>query len=70
MNETANRICTTCGMLLDDPCEFHPYAFCVLKKAGLDPWTTFGWVNAQLGDTAWPERPPLVRDLGRERVAA
>jgi len=57
--------CQECGMLLDDPAEFHPYVFCVIKKGGQDPWEALLWVNKRLGidTTYWPERPPLVRDL-------
>lgn len=56
------RTCQECGMLLDDGGEFHPYVFCVLKKAGCDPWNDLRWVTKQLG-IELPERPPLVRDL-------
>lgn len=65
------RTCTECGMLLDTPGEFHPQAFCVWKKAGLDPWATLVWVNTRLGlHTAhWPKKPPLVRDLPSDALA-
>jgi len=57
--------CRVCGMLLNDPGEFHPHAFCVWKKAGLDPWNTLLWVNQRLGidTTHWPRQSPLIRDL-------
>jgi hypothetical protein len=63
--EVKQRTCQTCGMLLDDAGEFHPYVFCVLKRAGRDPWDGLLWVNEQLGVdvTHWPKRPPLVRTL-------
>ncbi|CAM3707893.1 hypothetical protein COLU111180_04225 [Cohnella lubricantis] len=32
-----NHHCTECGMLLSHPAEYHPYEFCILKKAGQDP---------------------------------
>lgn len=32
------RTCTECGYVGDVFAEYHPYAFCVLVKAGLDPW--------------------------------
>lgn len=32
-------ICTTCGAKLSAASEYHPYAFCVLVKAGLYPLT-------------------------------
>jgi hypothetical protein len=45
-------------MLLGDAAEYHPYAFCVLKKAGLDPWQEVRLIAAQLqiGDPG--EKPP------------
>lgn len=64
------RTCTQCGMLLDRAGEFHPYLFCILKKAGRDPWTEVRRLNDQLGLVKeLPDRPPLVRELrpGRER---
>lgn len=30
--------CPMCGMATHDESEFHPHVFCVLKKAGRDPW--------------------------------
>ena len=59
------RTCQTFGMLLDREGEFHPYAFCVWKKAGLDPWDQLRWTVEALGIdiTRWPKRPPLVRSL-------
>lgn len=37
---SVNKHCQECGMLLDDPGEYHPYEFCVLKKArpSRNPW--------------------------------
>lgn len=32
-------ICTECGAKTSEAAEYHPYAFCVLIKAGLDPLT-------------------------------
>jgi hypothetical protein len=58
------RTCQTCGMLLDDAGEYHPYIFCVLKKAGHDPWQDVRLIAAQLGlKPDLPERPPLIREL-------
>jgi hypothetical protein len=60
------RTCQECGMLLDQAGEFHPYVFCVLKKAGRDPWEDIVWVNERLAlvkPGEMPIRPPLVRDL-------
>lgn len=53
--------CQCCGMLLDDPGEFHPYAFCVWKKDGLDPWDTLNWILDRLGRDPVPYT--LVRQL-------
>lgn len=58
----ANRTCQGCGMLLDDAAEFHPYVFCVLKKAGRDPWADARDVIEMLLGDKLPERPPLVRN--------
>lgn len=32
-------ICTECGAKLPQVAEYHPYAFCVLVRAGLNPLT-------------------------------
>lgn len=58
------RTCQTCGMLLDDAGEYHPYVFCILKKAGQDPWANVRLIAAQLQlSPPLPEKPPLVRNL-------
>lgn len=55
--------CTECGHVCDDAGEFHPYLFCLLKRAGCpDPWREFRWAVERLG-VALPSRPPLVRNL-------
>lgn len=51
-------------MLLDDPGEFHPYAFCVLKKAGLSPWGEIRLIVNVLGLGDLPDKPVMVRHLG------
>lgn len=56
--------CATCGMVLDDGGEFHPYMFCMLKQAGHDPWADFRWAAGQFG-LDLPERPALVSELRR-----
>ncbi len=66
--EVARRTCQTCGMLLDDAGEYHPYAFCILKKAGQDPWQSVRLIAGQLGLGDPGERPPLVsRLVGRPK---
>jgi hypothetical protein len=58
-------ICQSCGYRTTDVGEFHPFAFCALVRAGLDPWETLRRVNERLGMdvSAWPPQPPLVRHL-------
>lgn len=55
--------CSECGMATRDQGEFHPHVFCVLFKAGRDPWQDIRWVAERLGLGALPKRPPLIRDL-------
>lgn len=57
-----DRHCQSCGMLLDDAGEFHPFMFCVLKKAGRDPWMDLRATMHHLG-VELPKKPPLVRNL-------
>jgi hypothetical protein len=57
------RTCADCGMVCDRAAEFHPFMFCVLKKAGYDPWLYFSDAVRLLGLGPLPARPPLVRDL-------
>lgn len=60
--------CQTCGYATRDPGEFHPHAFCVLVRAGYDPWDEFRRLVAQVGAmvgpggdvSQWPNDPPLV----------
>lgn len=61
--DVKQRTCQECGMLLDDAGEYHPYVFCVLKKAGRDPWQEIRTVALQLrlGDPG--EKPPLIREI-------
>lgn len=64
-SDYTNRTCMECGMVLDQAGEFHPHLFCIIKKAGGDPWRDFMWAAERLGlDTdRYGDRPPLVRDL-------
>ncbi len=66
--EVQSRTCQTCGMLLDDAGEFHPYSFCLLKKAGRDPWREIRTIALalHLGDPG--EKPPLIRNLRGNRA--
>ena len=63
--EIRERTCHECGMLLDDAGEFHPYVFCVAKKAGRDPWQDV--LGLGLGEL--PDRPPRLGEISRERMA-
>jgi hypothetical protein len=58
------QTCTECGMVLKDAGEFHPYTFCVLKKAGLDPWREMVRAHPEL-----PSRVPLVGYSSAARLA-
>ena len=49
-------------MLLEHAGEFHPYMFCVLKKAGREPWRDLSDTMRHLG-VELPASPPLVRHL-------
>lgn len=57
------RTCQACGMLLDDAGEFHPWSFCIWKKAGLRPWDEFRRIALQLGLSDPGEKPRLVREI-------
>lgn len=60
MSTKTKNHCGECGALLRDPGEFHPYVFCVLKKAGRDPWPprnrVHGWYRRLF-------RRPVMRRL-------
>lgn len=32
------RTCQTCGMVCADGGEYHPYEFCLIYRAGRNPW--------------------------------
>lgn len=57
------RTCQECGMLLDDAGEYHPFAFCVLKKSGLAPWDAIRIIAGQLGLGDPGEKPPKVWEI-------
>lgn len=54
--------CSECGYATRDRGEFHPYVFCVLVRAGRDPWVDLRGVTEMLGYEL-PSRPPPVREL-------
>ena len=56
----SDRICAECHAHLRHAGEYHPYSFCVLVKAGLDPWQEIRVIagQLQLGDPG--EKPPLI----------
>lgn len=56
-----NSACQTCGYpTRNGPAEYHPYAFCVLVKAGLDPWETARTLARDLAPFDDLDRPPRV----------
>lgn len=54
--------CTDCNTTTR-PGEYHPYAFCVLAKAGLDPWREIRLIAAQIGLGDPGAQPPLVSEV-------
>lgn len=63
----AMRRCAGCGYVTRDLGEFHPHVFCVLVKAGQDPWERTQELRQLLRDVGVrAAHPPLVRDLLRE----
>jgi hypothetical protein len=62
----AKTACGECGAE-GEPAEYHPYVFCVLKKAGRDPWDETRRLVKDLLGTDLPKKPPLVRDLPLRR---
>lgn len=54
--------CATCGAMCA-PGEFHPYAFCALVRAGLNPWDTIRTITGQLGLPDPGEKPPKVWEI-------
>lgn len=46
-------ICTTCGAMVG--VEYHPYAFCILVKAGLDPEEVVHEAVRYYERHGWPE---------------
>jgi hypothetical protein len=60
--------CQTCGYrTASGPAEFHPYSFCVLVKAGLDPWATVAGLAEDLGPFCKRDRPPTVAEVQAAR---
>lgn len=61
---TENTTCGECGAKLNDPGEFHPYAFCVMRKRGQSPWLEMHKHKPNRGRL--PSRPPVV--MGRSHA--
>jgi hypothetical protein len=60
--------CTECGALVE-PGEYHPFAFCVMRKAGLQPWHEVRVIAGQLGLGDPGRVPPKVWEVKeRSRV--
>lgn len=68
--ERKPSVCQECGMRTLDVGEFHPYAFCVLYKAGLDPWKELRWLAKSLGLKGLGTRRWLVRELPKGTARA
>lgn len=62
-----NTTCQTCGYVCRDEGEYHPYVFCVLVRAGQDPWESARELARDLGPFADWVHPPLARQVQRER---
>ena len=58
---SSERICAECHAMLDEAGEYHPYAFCVLRKAGLNPLDVVTEAMRALAPSG--NRWRLVRDL-------
>lgn len=49
------NICTTCGAMVREANTYHPFAFCVLVKAGLDPEEVVHEAVRFYDKHGWPE---------------
>ncbi len=49
------NICTTCGAMVREPNTYHPYAYCVLVKAKLDPEDVVHEAVRFYDKHGWPE---------------
>lgn len=70
MNRTGVKTrsrCAECGMVTRHPAEYHPYVFCVLFKAGQDPWERAKELTTDLGPFTARRRPPLVSEVQDRR---
>lgn len=52
------NLCTTCGAMVREPNTYHPYAFCVLVKAGLDAEEVVHEAVRFYERHGWPEAKP------------
>lgn len=43
--------------------EYHPYSFCILRKAGLDPWREVRIIAAHVGLGDPGEAPPKIWEI-------
>lgn len=57
-NRMGENVCGECGAILRSALEFHPVAFCEMKKRGLWPWVEMHKQHPG----RLPSRPPLVTD--------
>lgn len=61
--------CAECGYPMSHVGEYHPYVFCVLVKAGQNPWERAKELAIDLGPFTKRRRPPLVREVQEARRA-
>jgi hypothetical protein len=59
---TTRERCADCGWVCDAG-EYHPHSFCVLVKAGYDPWQTIRIIAGQVGLPDPGQKPPKVTEL-------
>lgn len=59
--------CAQCGMHTRTHDEYHPFLFCVLMKAGHDPWPQFKATVESYGLGPLPESPPRIRNLPKTK---
>ncbi len=62
MSDIRREPCGECGAMVE-PGEYHPYVFCLLVKARLNPWREVRIIAGQLGLDDPGEAPPKVWEI-------